>query len=176
MNVNIMPELHQVMVKYLEHEHQRLEVGSECPACGTKIANTYSDSVANVLSESNDACYACGLQEEFAYGASRTMYDGGEVPGDLIIQQVMLGLLRKVFIHGKEWRPEESELMDVLLMKKQMSKDEFDKLQRDVLLMNQLDVVSVLMESNKLTEIRNMELQEEAVSLQTQLKRNGATI
>lgn len=146
--MNIMPELHQEMVKYLEHENQTLEmgIGSSCPSCGTTVVNDYSDSVANMTSESIDACYACGLEAQFAYGASRTLYEGDEVPGDVTVQQVMLGLLRKVFIHGKEWREEESELMDVLLMKKQMNKDEFDDLQREV------------------------------VSLQTQLKRNGVTI
>ncbi|AJD93382.1 hypothetical protein JMA_40640 (plasmid) [Jeotgalibacillus malaysiensis] len=135
--MNHLNELHQVMLMYLENEHQTMELGERCPSCGAKIKNEYSDSVANVMSESCDICHACGLVEEFAYGATRISYEGNEVPDDVVTQQIILGLLRKFFIHKKEFQNEEVELLDVFLMKKEVNETELEELLQQVIQLNQ---------------------------------------
>lgn len=135
--MNHLNELHQMMLMYLESEYQTMELGEKCPSCGAKIMNEYSDSVANVTSESCDVCHACGLVEEFAYGATRIRYEGHEVPDDVVTQQIILGLLRKFFIHKKEFQNEEVELLDALLMKREVDETELEELLQQVIQLNQ---------------------------------------
>lgn len=134
--MEITKELHGAMMQYLANEHQTMMLTVDCPACGTKIENTYSDSVANVTSESVDACHACGLSEEFAYGASRTLFEGVVVPEDVPTQQVILGLLRKMLLFKMELHPDEVKLMDGLLGVEQLTESELDSLMEAVAQMN----------------------------------------
>lgn len=103
-----------------------------CPLCNGKVMNKHSDHINGTVSESMDVCNTCGFAEEYAYGASRSSFQGHTIEDDYGVQLILMGMLRKVFIFGELLDAKEDELVEGLLGIKTMTQEEFSKLELEI--------------------------------------------
>lgn len=127
-------ELHDVAGAYMKKDgYQFMEFkNGHCPLCNGKVENEYSDHINSTLSESIDTCVTCGFSEEYAYGASRSLFQGHQIEDDYGVQLILMGMLRKVFIFGELLDAKADELVEVLLGIKTMTQEEFSQLELEI--------------------------------------------
>lgn len=130
------PDLLIVLDKYLNRDYQEDNVLNRCPVCGEKMKSE-TDTLEHIVCASIDACEECGYVEEYAYGAFRAGFNGGELPEDNNLNRIALGILRKLHLFTKPLSREESDLLNVLLGEEKMSETAFDELQTVVTHQNQ---------------------------------------
>lgn len=130
------PNLLIALDKYFNRDFQEDNILNGCPICGEQRKSD-TDTIANVMCASIDTCEECGYVEEYAYGAFRAVFQGGQLPDDNDLNRIAIGILRKLHLFIRPLSREESNLLSVLLGDEELSETEFDELQNVVTHQNQ---------------------------------------